>query len=143
MTEEARSRPKERETTKETGALLLAIGGLAAAFGAASCCAIPMLLGSNPAPDRHAGRIPDLPEFVSPSRAFYLGKVAVALEHQVSDAPDIDVRDHAKKGTVGPLLAVKAPAKPDPRSPPTAKGLFQAASTKSSSRIAGRHAGYD
>src|SRR6516164_2493601 len=29
MTEEARSMPKERETTKETGALLLAIGGLA------------------------------------------------------------------------------------------------------------------
>ena len=46
MTEEARSMPKERETTKETGALLFAIGGLAAAFGAASCCAIPMLLGS-------------------------------------------------------------------------------------------------
>ena len=46
VTEEARTTPKERETTKETGALLLAIGGLAAAFGAASCCAIPMLLGS-------------------------------------------------------------------------------------------------
>ena len=46
MTEDARSTPKERETAKETGALLLAIGGLAAAFGAASCCAIPMLLGS-------------------------------------------------------------------------------------------------
>ena len=35
VTEEARTTPKERETTKETGALLLAIGGLAAAFGAA------------------------------------------------------------------------------------------------------------
>ena len=46
MTDEPRSTPKERETTKETGALLLAIGGLAAAFGAASCCAIPVLLGS-------------------------------------------------------------------------------------------------
>ena len=46
VTEEARTTPNERETTKETGALLLAIGGLAAAFGAASCCAIPMLLGS-------------------------------------------------------------------------------------------------
>jgi len=34
-----------RETAKETGALLLAVGGLAAAFGAASCCAIPLLLG--------------------------------------------------------------------------------------------------
>ena len=46
MTDEARPAPTKRETTKETGALLLAIGGLAAAFGAASCCAIPMLLGS-------------------------------------------------------------------------------------------------
>ena len=36
----------ERETGKETGAVLLAIGGLAAAFGAASCCALPILLGS-------------------------------------------------------------------------------------------------
>jgi len=36
----------ERETGKETGAVLLAMGGLAAAFGAASCCALPMLLGS-------------------------------------------------------------------------------------------------
>src|SRR5262245_60664724 len=31
---------------RETGALLLAIGGLAAAFGVASCCAIPLLLAS-------------------------------------------------------------------------------------------------
>ena len=31
---------------RETGALLLAAGGLAAAFGAASCCALPLLLGS-------------------------------------------------------------------------------------------------
>jgi mercuric ion transport protein len=46
MTDETRAVLTERETTKETGALLLAIGGLAAAFGAASCCAIPMLLGS-------------------------------------------------------------------------------------------------
>lgn len=33
-----------RETVKETGALLLSLGGLAAGFGAASCCALPMLL---------------------------------------------------------------------------------------------------
>lgn len=32
--------------TRDTGALLLAAGGLAAAFGAASCCALPILLGS-------------------------------------------------------------------------------------------------
>lgn len=31
---------------RDTGALLLAAGGLAAAFGAASCCALPILLGS-------------------------------------------------------------------------------------------------
>jgi mercuric ion transport protein len=34
------------ERTRDTGALLLAAGGLAAAFGAASCCALPLLLGS-------------------------------------------------------------------------------------------------
>ncbi len=33
-----------RERVKETGALLLTLGGLAAAFGVASCCALPMLL---------------------------------------------------------------------------------------------------
>src|SRR5258707_10776366 len=31
---------------RENGVLLLAAGGLAAAFGAASCCALPLLLGS-------------------------------------------------------------------------------------------------
>jgi mercuric ion transport protein len=31
---------------RDTGALLLAAGGLAAAFGAASCCGLPLLLGS-------------------------------------------------------------------------------------------------
>jgi mercuric ion transport protein len=31
---------------RDTGVLLLAAGGLAAAFGAASCCALPLLLGS-------------------------------------------------------------------------------------------------
>jgi len=45
MTDEIRDQPAVRETAKETGALLLAVGGLAAAFGAASCCAIPVLLG--------------------------------------------------------------------------------------------------
>jgi mercuric ion transport protein len=32
------------QTAKEAG--VLAVGGLAAAFGAASCCALPVLLGS-------------------------------------------------------------------------------------------------
>lgn len=31
---------------RDTDALLLAAGGLAAAFGAASCCGLPLLLGS-------------------------------------------------------------------------------------------------
>lgn len=40
-------RPSQpRETAKQTGALLLTIGGVAAAFGAASCCALPILLSS-------------------------------------------------------------------------------------------------
>jgi len=51
-----------------------------------------------PAPNRHAGRIPYLPQFVSPSRAFRLGQVAVALEHKVSDAPAVDLGDHAREG---------------------------------------------
>jgi hypothetical protein len=36
----------QRAPVRDTGALLLAAGGLAAAFGAASCCALPLLLGS-------------------------------------------------------------------------------------------------
>jgi mercuric ion transport protein len=36
----------ERAPARDAGALLLAAGGLAAAFGAASCCALPLLLGS-------------------------------------------------------------------------------------------------
>src|SRR5215469_8772729 len=40
-------RPSEpREIAKQTGALLLTIGGVATAFGAASCCALPVLLSS-------------------------------------------------------------------------------------------------
>ena len=44
MAEEAPT-ATDHGTIKETGSLLLAIGGLAAAFGAASCCALPMILG--------------------------------------------------------------------------------------------------
>jgi mercuric ion transport protein len=44
MAENTQVRQLSRETAKETTALLLALGGLAAAFGAASCCALPMLL---------------------------------------------------------------------------------------------------
>ena len=37
--------PTERASLRDTSALILAAGGFAAAFGAASCCA-PLLLGS-------------------------------------------------------------------------------------------------
>jgi mercuric ion transport protein len=35
-----------RRPTGETGAALMVLGGLAAAFGAASCCALPVLLAT-------------------------------------------------------------------------------------------------
>jgi mercuric ion transport protein len=35
-----------RRIAGETGVTLLVVGGLVSAFGAASCCAIPLLLGS-------------------------------------------------------------------------------------------------
>jgi mercuric ion transport protein len=43
MTDQSRDAPKP-QTVKETGAVLLALGGVAAAIGAASCCALPMML---------------------------------------------------------------------------------------------------
>jgi mercuric ion transport protein len=46
MTDNTERASPERGTIGDTGATLLAAGGLAAAFGAASCCALPMLLGS-------------------------------------------------------------------------------------------------
>jgi mercuric ion transport protein len=46
MTDNTERASPERGTIRDTGATLLAADGLAAAFGAASCCALPMLLGS-------------------------------------------------------------------------------------------------
>src|SRR5258708_2912991 len=46
MTDNTKIAAPERVPARDTGALLLAAGGLAAAFGAASCCALPLLLGS-------------------------------------------------------------------------------------------------
>lgn len=47
MSETARTDIKiSRKTVSETGATLLVAGGLVSAFGAASCCALPVLLGS-------------------------------------------------------------------------------------------------
>jgi mercuric ion transport protein len=44
MAHDIQNQPAGR--ARDTGALLLATGGLFAAFGAASCCALPLLLGS-------------------------------------------------------------------------------------------------
>ena len=46
MTDDTELARPERPPARDTGALLLAASGLAAAFGAASCCALPPLLGS-------------------------------------------------------------------------------------------------
>src|SRR5258708_15561800 len=46
MTDNIERSMPERVTLSDSGATLLAAGGLAAAFGAASCCALPILLGS-------------------------------------------------------------------------------------------------
>ncbi len=44
MIDQSRNKP-EPQTGKETGAVLLVLGGVAAGIGSASCCALPMLLG--------------------------------------------------------------------------------------------------
>jgi mercuric ion transport protein len=46
MTDNTRGDIPSRGTGSDTGVALLAAGGLAAAFGVASCCALPTLLGS-------------------------------------------------------------------------------------------------
>lgn len=46
MTDNSQSDISRRETVRDAGATVLVAGGLAAAFGAASCCALPLLLGS-------------------------------------------------------------------------------------------------
>jgi len=45
----------------------------------------------NPHPDRHAGVVTIFSELVDPSWAFRLGVVAVVLEHQVGDPPNVDL----------------------------------------------------
>ena len=46
VTDTSRAAPAERAPLRDPGALMLAAAGLAAAFGAASCCALPLILGS-------------------------------------------------------------------------------------------------
>jgi len=76
----------------------------------------------DPAPDSNSLGIPNLPEFVGPSLAFGLCLVAVVLEHQVSDAPDIDLRDHAVKATVRTSIVGKAQGGKGGENPPFATG---------------------
>src|SRR5207248_287836 len=45
-TDSPQTTASERPAARDTGSLLLAAGGLTAAFGAASCCGLPVLLGS-------------------------------------------------------------------------------------------------
>src|SRR5262252_10942 len=44
--DDSQATPTERASLRGTSALILAAGGFAAAFGAAACCALPLLLGS-------------------------------------------------------------------------------------------------
>ena len=44
--DDSQATPTQRASLRNTSALILAAGGFAAAFGAASCCALPLLLGS-------------------------------------------------------------------------------------------------
>jgi mercuric ion transport protein len=59
-----------------TGAVLLTLGGLTAAFGAASCCALPMLLGGLGAGTLWLGAIA---AFAEPHRTLLLAAAAVCL----------------------------------------------------------------
>jgi hypothetical protein len=52
-------------------------------------------------PDRHAVCITSRRELGGRYGAFNLGRVAVTLEHQVRDAPDVDLRYHAANGRRG------------------------------------------
>jgi mercuric ion transport protein len=46
MSDSTRPETSPSTTARDTGTMVLAVGGLAAAFGAASCCALPVLLGT-------------------------------------------------------------------------------------------------
>lgn len=59
-----------------SGVVLLTLGGLAAAFGAASCCALPMLLGGLGAGGLWLGAVA---AFAEPHRTLLLSTAAVCL----------------------------------------------------------------
>ena len=51
----------------------------------------------DPQPDRHAGVRYHPPRTRRPVIAFHLGVVAVTLEHQVGDAPNVDLGDDKRR----------------------------------------------
>jgi hypothetical protein len=53
---------------------------------------LPDCIG-DPPPNRGTVVIARLRKFFRPYRAFYVRLIAVALQHQVGDAPDVDFRD--------------------------------------------------
>jgi mercuric ion transport protein len=76
MTDNTERAMPERGTLSDTGATLLAASGLAAAFGAASCCALPMLLGSLGIASAWLG---GLALFAGPYRPMLLAAAVVSL----------------------------------------------------------------
>ena len=52
---------------------------------------------ANPKPDYLAGGVASCPELIGMTSAFLPGFVTVAFEHQVRDAPDVDLWYHAGK----------------------------------------------
>src|SRR5712691_5589771 len=73
MTDDTEIAAPDRGPAPDTGALLLAAGGLTAAFGAASCCALPLLLGSL---DLGSAWLVTVAWFAAPHR---LGLLALAI----------------------------------------------------------------
>jgi len=51
----------------------------------------------DPEPDRRAGTITIQSKFLRPYRTFHRSLIAVAFQHPVGDAPNVDFRYHARK----------------------------------------------
>ena len=69
---------------------------------------LPHRIGEPP-PDRCAGTIAIQRKFLRAYRAFQLGLIAVTLQHQVGDAPDIEFGDYAGKLSGEPIFLANAP----------------------------------
>ncbi|HYZ39519.1 MAG TPA: mercuric transporter MerT family protein [Stellaceae bacterium] len=76
MTDNTRTGLPELKALSGTGATLFAATGFAAAFGAASCCALPMLLGSL---GLGSAWLASLALFAGPHRAVLLAAAIVCL----------------------------------------------------------------